>query len=207
MQTETPITQWSDEQILETARQLRVAYQLKHTLRYHTQRDLSIHSESVAEHIFALLFLAQYFLPIEDKANTLNRERLYQILLFHDFPEIPHGDIPYIFKTKADEERERKAAEGVFASLPLSLQKLSLNSWQEYEDRQTPEAHFAYALDKTEPVFELWDPVNEHTPERLKQTWESHIEKKRRATEHFPIMRRFVEVVSEDMLKRGVFLK
>lgn len=205
MKTDIPIIKQSDEQIMETIRQLQVAYGLKRTLRYATKRDLDVHSESVAEHIFALLFLSQYFLPLEDTKRVLNVEKLYRILLFHDFGEITHGDIPYHLKTEEDERREQEAAENLFTSLPLSMRKEAYESWRDYERKESPEARFANALDKTEPLFELLDPINEQSIKRLKFTYSDHLDKKLLATEEFPIMRKFIDVASRDMLKRGVF--
>jgi 5'-deoxynucleotidase YfbR-like HD superfamily hydrolase len=195
----------SDGQILEIVRQLRVAYALKHTLRYATQRDRSTHSESVAEHVFALLFLSYYFLPLEDPRRLLDVEKVHRIIVFHDFGEIPNGDKPYHVKTAEHEAQERKDALTVFASLPPSMRYVAHDSWQQYDDRMTPEAKFVYALDKLEPCFELLDPVSEHSLKRTRFTYEDHIVKKRRATQGFPFMRRFVEATSAHMLHRGVF--
>ena len=205
MRTKSAILNWTDAQVLEEGRRIRYAYQLKRNLRYHTKRDLSVHSESVAEHVFALIFLLEYFLPLEDPAGVLDYRTIVQILLYHDFPEIPHGDVPYVFKTSADKERERVAAKEVYQQLPATSQEIAKESWEAYERRESLEAQFAYALDKIEPLFELFDPVNEMTPMRLHQTYESHIGKKLEATIKYPYMRRFVEVLSEDMRRRGVF--
>lgn len=164
-----------------------------------------MHSESVAEHVFALFFLAQYFLPLEDTRRVLNVEKLYKILLFHDFGEITNGDIPYHLKTEEDERREQKAAKAIFASLPAPMRRDAYESWKEYEQKKSPEARFANALDKTEPLFELLEPINEHSIKRLKFTYLDHISKKIPATEDFPIMRKFVDVASRDMLKRDIF--
>ncbi len=202
-----PLTEWSDEQILEEVRKLRVGYQLKRTLRYATKRDFTVHNESVAEHKFGLFFLADYFLPLEDPEGKLDYRTVHRIILYHDFPEIPGGDIPYLWKTDVDEERERIAAKDVFASLPQSIGTHAYASWLAYEERDIRAAQFGYALDKIEPMFELFDPVNEQSCMRLRQTYESHIGKKLAATETFPCMRRFVEVMSADMQKRGVFWK
>lgn len=205
MSNEIPLAQWTDEYVMKEGRALRTAYQLKRTLRYNTTRDFTVHSESVAEHIFALIFLAEYFLPLEDPTGKLDYRTVHRIILYHDFPEITHGDVPYTLKTATDEEQERAAASGVFASLPQSMQQLAQESWEANERRDSPEAMFAYALDKIEPVFEIFDPVNEKTPMRFRQTYESHMGKKLAATENYPYMRKFVEVISEDMLRRGVF--
>ena len=207
MLNKLPVPEWSDEQVMEEGRALRVAYQLKRTLRYNTRRDLTVHNESVAEHKFALFFLSEYFLPLEDPTGKLDYRTVHRIILYHDFPEILHGDVPYFLKTAVHEERERAAAAGVFVSLPPSMREIAQESWGAYERRESPEALFVYALDKIEPVFELFDPVNEQTPIRLKQTYESHMGKKLEATQNYPCMRKFVEVMSEDMLRRGVFWK
>lgn len=194
-----------DETILETARQLRLAYKLKTTIRYGDSRNPSVHSESVAEHVYALLFLAQYFLPIEDPGEKLSKERVYEILLFHDFGEIVNGDIPYHMKTAAHEMQEMQDAQTVFNQLPLPVSVAGRARWQEYEDNKTPEARFVFALDKIEPIFELLDSINAESLKRTKFTYQHHIEKKMRATEEFPAMRRFVEVLSNDMQRRKVF--
>lgn len=199
------LLQMSDEGIMEIARQLRVGYELKRVLRYGTTRDHSVHNESDAEHIFALDYLADYFIFVEKLPRGLDEIRVRRMIRYHDFPELKHGDIPYIFKTSEDEERERAAARGVFDSLPEPIRTIGYNSWKEYEDRETLEAQFVYGLDKLDPCFELLDPVNERTPMRLQQTYESHMGKKLRATEKFPVMRRFVEVISADLFKRGIF--
>jgi putative hydrolase of HD superfamily len=157
--------------------------------------------------VFALIFLSQYFLPIEDSRGLLSREKVYAMILFHDFAEITHGDVPYHQKTKETETRERAAAEGVFSSLPESMQKSSYDIWFEYEEKKSPEAQFVNALDKIEPLFELLDPINEKSFKRLKFTHQDNITRKLIATEKFPIMRRFVEVIDADMLKRKIFWK
>ena len=163
---ETEIAKMGDEEVMEIVRQLLVAYKLKKTLRYATKRDMSVHSESVAEHKFALLFLCEYFLPLEDPHQGLDGAKVRRIILFHDFPEIPYGDIPYYQKTPAHEAREKEAAIEVFASLPVMMRGFALASWQEYEGKKSPEARFAYALDKIEPLFEQLDPVNELSMKR-----------------------------------------
>lgn len=195
----------TDDHILQIANQLRVAYALKRTLRYSTNRDFSVHSESVAEHVFALFFLTQYFLPLEDPERNLSVEKIYRIILFHDIGEITHGDVPYHIKTEGHEKQEREAAIEIFQSLPAVIRSKARNAWKEYEEHRSPEARFVHALDKIEPLFELMDPVNEQSMKRLKFTYQDHIVKKMRATENFPVMKKFVEVMSADMLRRDVF--
>jgi 5'-deoxynucleotidase YfbR-like HD superfamily hydrolase len=199
------ILELPDEDILEEAHMLRYAYQMKRTLRYNSTRDFSVHSESVAEHVFGLIFLSEYFLLHEKVGSSLDKAKLYQILLYHDFSEIKHGDVVTYHKTQADVDREREDAKEVFASLPSSLQKIGYDSWYAYEHHVGPEAHFAYAIDKIEPLFELLDPVNERSVKDLKITYSMNLTNKLKATAEYPVMKRFTEVVSKDMLDRNVF--
>lgn len=194
-----------NEKIIEIARQLRTAYKLKRTIRYAGSRDQSIHGESVAEHVFALLFLAQYFLPLEDPNRKLSKEKIYETLLFHDFGEIVNGDIPYHIKTANDKAQEMVDAKMVFKSLPEPINVLGHERWEEYENQTTPEARFVYALDKIEPAFELFDPVSERSLKRTKFTYDQHMGRKKEATKEFPVMWKFVEAISADMKDRGVF--
>jgi|SRR6185437_9604619 len=195
----------SDAGILAEAHKLRVGYGLKHTIRYHSKREEGVHSESVAEHVFGLIYLAHYFLQHEEVAKALNVQRVYDIFLFHDFGEIKYGDIVSYYKTDEHRVREEEAAKEIFASLPESMQKLAQDSWAEYEEHTTPEGRFCYALDKVEPLFELLHPVSETSVRRLKTTYDLHIKHKFKATENYPLMRRFNEVLSKDMKDRGVF--
>lgn len=196
---------WSDDFIMSEVRALRVGYGLKNTLRYYTKRDFSVHSESVAEHVFALHYLSLYFIPLEDPHSKLDTKKIHQLITFHDFGEILHGDVPYHLKTKEHKKQERKDAKIIFLSLPISLQKIAKESWKDYEEQKTPEAKFVYALDKVEPLFELFNPVNELSLKRLKHSYDSHYQRKFLATVNFPVMRRFTDVVSKDMLARKLF--
>ena len=195
----------TDEEILKEARQLREGYKLKRTLRYETARDFGEHSESVAEHIFALLYLAEYFLRTETFNPPLDAAKVHRILLFHDFEEIRDGDVVTYRKAPDHEERSRVAAKEVFGSLPPALREVGLESWKEYDAHESPEARFCYALDKTEPLFELFDAVNERSMKRLQITYDMNVSSKFPVVEDYPLMKRFVEVVSEDMRRRGVF--
>ncbi len=164
-----------------------------------------MHSESDAEHVFGLIFLASYFVPLEEVGKDIDRAKLYEILLFHDFGEIVHGDIVSYYKTDIDREKEEIAAHQVFDSLPSTLTGSAKARWLEYEEQKTPEAYFAYALDKMEPLFELLDPVNEQSIKRLKTTFSMHIGHKIKAVDKYPVLKRFTDVISEDMKARGIF--
>lgn len=197
----------TDEEVLAEAQRLREGYKMKRIIRYQSPRDVSFHNESNAEHTFALIYLAQYFSRVEPAAAQLDKEKLYSILLFHDFGEIKHGDVVTYQKTKDHEEQERAAAKEVFASLPEAIRELGYDYWYDYEYKTSPEAKFAYALDKIEPMFELLDEINEKSMRRLKITVDMHLSNKYIKTEGYPVMRRFLEVITKDMEARDIFWK
>jgi 5'-deoxynucleotidase YfbR-like HD superfamily hydrolase len=194
-----------DAEVLRTAHQLRIPYKLKKTPRYATPCDPSVHEESVGDHLFALNYLMHYFLPLEDVDGRLDPLLVNRILLFHDFGEIVTGDKPYHLKSLQDEALEREAIAQLFEALPIELVRPGYDSWHDYETQMSLEGEFALALDKIEPMFELLDPINERSMKRLKFTFKDHIEQKLAVTTKFPVMRRFVDAISADMLRRGVF--
>lgn len=201
------ILTYTDEEILAEVHKLREGYKMKRIIRYQSPRDVSFHNESNAEHTFALIYLAQYFLRVEPSAAQLDKEKVYSIVLFHDFGEIKHGDIVSYQKTHDDEEREREAAKEVFASLPEAIGSLGYDYWYDYEYKTSPEAKFGYALDKLEPIFELLDEVNQVSMKRLKITVDMHLSNKHAKTEAYPVMRRFLEVITKEMEARDIFWK
>lgn len=201
------ILTYADEEIFEEAKRLVVGYKQKSIIRYAGKREIDVHAESDAEHVFALIYLAQYFLQHEPSAAALDKLKVIEILMYHDFPEIKYGDVVTYAKTESDQEREFSAAKEVFDSLPQSLGPLAHERWQEYEEHRTPEGKFCYALDKIEPLFELMDPVANTSIKRLKITREMHVGNKYKAAEHFPLMLRFTDVITKEWDKRDVFWK
>jgi putative hydrolases of HD superfamily len=180
---------------------------MKRITRWAAKREYATHTESDAEHIFSLIYMAHYFLLHEPLAPTLNREKIFSIFTFHELGEIKHGDIVTWKKTEEDRIKEREAAKEVFESLPKEFGAMGYTYWKEYEEKKSPEARFADALDKIEPLFELFDTANERSVKRLQITYEQNLSNKLNRTEEFPVMRRFVEVISNDMKARDIFWK
>jgi 5'-deoxynucleotidase YfbR-like HD superfamily hydrolase len=201
------ILTYIDDEILEEAKRIFVAYGMKHTIRYGTKRDEGVHAESDAEHVFGLIYLAHYFLECEPVCKDLDRQRVFDILLYHDFGEIKHGDAVTYYKSQEHIDREKAAAKEIFTSLPEPLNEKGYACWKEYEEHTTPEAKFCYALDKVEPLFELMDPVSASSMHRLKITMDMNMSNKVTAAKEYPVMMRFVDVLSKDMRDRGIFWK
>lgn len=194
------------EEYLAEIERIRVLYTLKNTMRYLSVRDQDAHSESVAEHIYGMQVIAQYFYPLEDPESNLDRARVNELMLFHELGEIETGDIINHRKTDAHREAEKEAAKRVAAQLPESLREIALVRLEEFEARETPEARYAYAIDKVEPIFEMWDE-KKALPlfERFGYTHQNALETKKQVTEEYPYMRRFCDAWESRAVALDIF--
>ena len=81
------------KEILDNVARVQYLYGLKNEIRYGRTRDEKIHTESVAEHLYGAMILVQHFLPLVDPQNTIDRQRVMDLVLVHDFGEIETGDV------------------------------------------------------------------------------------------------------------------
>ena len=120
----------------------------RQTLVLHEDRQ-----ENDAEHSFHLAVMACILAEhAREKVDVLH---VMKMVLMHDVVEIDAGDT-YCYdeagnQTKA--ERERKAADRIFALLPEEQCREYRGLWEEFEARETPEAKFANALDRIHPML------------------------------------------------------
>ena len=109
--------------------------------------------ENAAEHSWHLTLLA---LVLEEYSPSgLDRLRVLELLVVHDLVEVEAGDT-FAYDEEAlagQEEREREAAERLFRRLPRDQARRFHGLWEEFEARSTPEARFAKALDRIQPVL------------------------------------------------------
>ncbi len=194
----------TDAEVLAEMEKLRVFYTLKTTLRYQTKR-LNDHSESVAEHLFAMQVIAQYFLPLEDPDGKLDRVRVNELILFHELGEIETGDILFHKKTDDHREEERRAVQRVSKKLPDSMQALALERFNEFDRHETPEGRFVDAIDKIEPIFEMFAESVLPAFKRLEVNRTTAVNNKRAATEQFPYMRRFLDAWENRAVSLDIF--
>ena len=111
--------------------------------------------ESDAEHTWHLvMFIWVYSFLYEKKIDLLKAVKMG---LVHDLVEIQAGDV-YDLNVNSPEIKksaEEKAATSIFGALPQTLRNEFSNLWIEYERRESEEAKFVWALDKTCPRFQL----------------------------------------------------
>ena len=109
--------------------------------------------ENDAEHTWEMAIMAivlqEYAEPGTDLLATI------RMLLIHDLVEIDAGDT-YVYDqlgTSDQADRERAAARRVFGLLPEPLATDLYQAWEEFEARVTPEARFARAIDRLQPLL------------------------------------------------------
>jgi putative hydrolase of HD superfamily len=112
--------------------------------------------ENDAEHSWHLALmvpvLAEYADEPIDVGHTI------RLVVVHDLVEIYAGDTPiYDDKLRTDQaERELAAADKLFGLLPADQAREFRALWDEFEERRTPEARFAKAIDRLEPNLLNW---------------------------------------------------
>ena len=159
--------------------------QLKLILRQTLLIDQS-RRENSAEHSWHLAIMA--ILLEEYAPEPVDMRRVIHMVLIHDIVEIDAGDV-FCYDVQGNvgkEDREREAANRIFGLLPPDQAQSFRQAWDEFEERQSPEAKFTAALDRIQPfwhnlqteggtwkahqispeqVFQRMAPVKEGTPE------------------------------------------
>jgi|TARA_B110000503_G_scaffold9782_1_gene13236 putative hydrolases of HD superfamily len=101
--------------------------------------------------------IALYAMVLADQAGPdVNIARVIEMLLIHDIVEIDAGDTPLHGQhdPKTQVLAEEKAADRLFGLLPPDQATRFRALWNEFEDAQTPDAIFAKALDRVQPVLQ-----------------------------------------------------
>ena len=132
---------------------LREADQLKGVLRQSSILD-GTRKENSAEHSWHLALMAQVLGGYAPPGTDLGR--VTAMLLIHDLVEIDAGDL-FVYADAAAQARqeaaEHAAADRIFGLLPPGQGQDMRALWDEFEERRTPEARFARALDRLQPML------------------------------------------------------
>ncbi len=195
----------SDDFVLSEVDKLRVLYGLKKEIRYDQERVNESHTESVAEHIYALHCLIDYFLPLENPEGDWDALKIHQMAQYHDIDEIETGDTLGWLKSKAEQNNERKAAELVIEKLPDCLKEYIRDTLDEYKLQKSKESQFVKAIDKLEPLFQLYDDEGTETMHKNKTTRDKSDSIKYPYVNEFPTIKKFVEVITEKYVRNNDF--
>ncbi len=111
-------------------------------------------AENDAEHSWHLCLCV---IVLAEHANVPNLDvlRVLKMLIVHDLVEIDAGDT-FAYDTAAmagQHERESIAADRIFGLLPSDQAREFRALWDEFEAKATPEAKFATACDRFQPML------------------------------------------------------
>src|SRR5262249_28621769 len=156
----------ADESLEQQIRFVIEADRLKTVARQSRITDGSRHENS-AEHSWHLALMALALGGHAPAGTDLGPGRA--LLGVHDLVETDAGDLCLYSDSAAharQEQAERAAADRIFALLPAHQAAAARALWDEFEERRTPEARFARALDRLQPML-----LNMQTGGR---TWVAH---------------------------------
>ncbi len=192
----------TDDVFLRQQLDLFVTYfNLKHTIRWAKNRD-GDYTESVAEHVFGMHVLLNYFLPLIDINNTLDKSLIYHMPTWHDMAEAIVSDMTTKLKTQAHEAAEKEAEQMLIETAPEHLKEMLTTIYATYDIRDSVEAKFVKAIDKMEPMFHLYFLKQKgiSVPDHYQMQWEADEYREHRAkyVDIFPILKRFDDVLYEE---------
>lgn len=159
--------------------------------------------ENDAEHSWHLAMLAILLTEYADEPQ-LDLLRVLKMILVHDLVEIDAGDtFAYDPIGAQDKEyREQLAAERIFNILPPDQASEIRELWEEFELRETPEARYAAALDRFQPIL--------HNYYTQGKAWRHHgitsaqvIARNRYIADSSPALWAHVEQLVRDAVERG----
>ena len=195
------------EKVFEETARLQYLYGLKKVIRYDQDRHATDSTESVAEHVYGMMILAQYFLTLENPEGDWNRARLYEMITLHDIDEIETGDTLGYQKTSETRAQELDAMKQTIKKAPEHLQSYMNERVEEYEGRETMEAKFAKAIDKIEPLFQIFNEEGRAVLKRNKTTAEQSLRIKTPYIQEFLYIKRFAETIHQALVDGDYYWK
>ncbi|MEU6814382.1 HD domain-containing protein [Streptomyces sp. NPDC046860] len=112
--------------------------------------------ENDAEHSWHLAMMVAVLAEHSDEPIDVGHT--VELVLLHDLVEIYAGDTPLYDSAggAGQREREEAAAAELFRLLPDDQGRRMRALWDEFEERVTPEARFAKAMDRLQPLLLNW---------------------------------------------------
>ena len=137
-------------------------------------------------------------------AEQIDLLRVLKIVLLHDLVEIDAGDT-FCYDKNASVgkyEREKVAANRIFGILPQDQAAGLMELWEEFEARQSPEARYAAALDRLQPIL--------HNYNTKGAAWKKHgvtadrvLERNRHIGDASPKLWEFAQSIINDAVEKG----
>lgn len=163
--------------------------------------DATRHENDV-EHSWHIAMMAM--LLSEHSNEGIDLLRAIEMLLIHDIVEIEAGDV-FVYDAGANKgklEREKKAADKLFNILPADQAVEMRALWDEYEGTKTPEAKFAMAMDRLQPILQNYFTKG--------KSWQAHgvtarqvLEVNARIKNGSEALWQYAQYIVQDSVKKG----
>ena len=162
--------------------------------------------ENDAEHSWHLAVMT---MVLAEHANEpVDTLKVIKMLLIHDVVEIDAGDV-FLYDTvlnHTNTEAERKAAERIFGLLPQEQAEEFIAIWEEFEAVETPEAKFARAMDRMEPLLQNISN-NGGTWQEYNVSYEQVVQKKSIIQNGSQTLWDFAKTLIDESLEKGILKK
>jgi putative hydrolase of HD superfamily len=111
-------------------------------------------NENDAEHSWHFALMAMTLFE-HCALDGVNIDRVIRMAIVHDLVEVFAGDTPAqdIAANIDKEDREREAADRLFALLPFEQARDYRTLWEEFDAMETPDAVYASAVDRYQSFF------------------------------------------------------
>jgi putative hydrolases of HD superfamily len=161
-------------------------------------------AESDAEHSWHLAMMVYLFAGM----RRINRQKVMEMAMVHDLVEIYAGDVNIWNKKgvtkEAKHKTEERAARKLFNLLPGREGRKLYLLWKEYEERETKEAKFVYALDKLQGLMQRVISRDNGWKE-MKVTFEKHQQIKPELVKSDRELSELWDMLVEEGVREGLF--
>lgn len=177
---------------------------MKHILRRTILLDGS-RCENDAEHSWHLAVMAQ--LLAEYATESFCMERVLKMVIVHDLIEVYAGDT-FAFDVQGNkdkDQREKDAADTLFALLPKEQGDEIRTLWEEFDTMNTSDSRYAAALDRLQPF--LHNALTEgHTWKLGNVTRQQVINRMQPTLDALPAMKPFIMNTIRKNIEAGYIL-
>lgn len=186
-----------NQQLLFTAEIDRMTDVLRQTLLISKSRR-----ENDAEHSWHIAVMAMLF--AEYAAEPVDIGRVVQMCVVHDLVEIEAGDT-FAYDAQGNlnkADREKEAADKLFAKLPAEQGKMIRDLWEEFDAMETADARYAACMDRLQPF--LHNTLTDgHTWVKGKVSRKSVEERARIIKEFMPEVYRWMDANISQAVEKG----
>ena len=179
----------------------KIKYIQRKTKLFHSDRP-----ENDAEHSWHLAMMT--IVLAEHSDVPVDVLKVLKMVLIHDIVEIDAGDT-FIYDTQKNHtntENELIAAKRIFGLLPDEQANELIAIWQEFEAGETPEARFAKAMDRIEPLLQNTSN-NGGTWREFDVDYSKVFEKKKVIARGSATLWKFAENLLNESVEKGILKK